>query len=344
LRVALDAMGGDLAPREQVLGAILAAKELGIEVALVGPPAAVEPELAKHPKNPRVTFVPAGDAITMDEDEVVKAVRTRRDASINVATSMVKDGEAAAVVSAGNSGAVWTSAFFNLGRIHGVERPALGAVLPYNEGRVFLIDAGANVDCRPSHLLQFAKMGAAYMENVLGTRNPRIGLLNVGEEAGKGSELAVEAFDRIKESGLNFVGNVEGVNIHKGICDVVVTDGFTGNVALKAGEGVADYILEQVRSVIKSSPLFISAAILVKPALRRVLKRLQYEEYGGGNLLGVNGIVVVAHGRADAIAIKNALRLASTAAASNLLPVMRDSFAHEAHGSEKEEEPSAAGR
>jgi glycerol-3-phosphate acyltransferase PlsX len=337
-------MGGDLAPREQVQGAILAAKEFGIEVALVGPPDVIEPELSKHPRNPRVSIVPAGDAITMDEDEVVKAVRTRRDASINVATSMVKNGEAAAVVSAGNSGAVWTSAFFILGRIRGVERPALGAVLPYNEGRVFLIDAGANVDCRPSHLLQFAKMGAAYSENVLATTNPRIGLLNVGEEAGKGSELHVEAFERIKESGLNFVGNVEGVNIHKGICDVVVTDGFTGNVALKAGEGVADYILEQVRSVIKSSPLFISAAILVKPALRRVLKRLQYEEYGGGNLLGVNGIVVVAHGRADAIAIKNALRLASTAAASNLLPVMRESFATDASGSEKEEEPSAAGR
>ena len=346
MRVALDAMGGDLAPREQIKGAILAAKEFDIEVALVGPPDVVEPELAQHPNDERVSIVPAGDAIMMDEDEVVKAVRTRRDASINVATSMVKNGEAAAVVSAGNSGAVWTSAFFVLGRIRGVERPALGAVLPYNEGRVFLIDAGANVDCRPSHLLQFAKMGAAYSENVLGTKNPRVGLLNVGEEAGKGSELAVDAFDRIKDSGLNFIGNVEGVNIHKGICDVIVTDGFTGNVALKAGEGVADYILEQVRGVIKSSPLFISAAILLKPALRRVLKRLQYEEYGGGNLLGVNGVVVVAHGRADAIAIKNALRLASTAAASNLLPVMRESFAREApDGTDTEEEsPSAASR
>jgi len=341
LRVALDAMGGDLAPREQVKGAILAAKEFGIEVALVGPPDIIESELANHPRNARVTVVAAEEEIKMDEDDVVTAVRTRRKASINVATSMVKSGEAAAVVSAGNSGAVGMSAYFNLGRIPGVERPALGAVLPYNEGRVFLIDAGANVDCRPSHLLQFAKMGAAYSENVLGTRNPRIGLLNVGEEEGKGSELAVKAYERIKESGLNFIGNVEGVNIHKGICDVVVTDGFTGNVALKAGEGVADYILEQVRSVIKSSPLFISAAILVKPALRRVLRRLQYEEYGGGNLLGVNGIVVVAHGRADAIAIKNALRLASTAAGSDLLPVMRDSFAREPADNDKEEEPSA---
>jgi glycerol-3-phosphate acyltransferase PlsX len=338
LRVALDAMGGDLAPREQVKGAILAAKEFGIDIALVGPPEVINPELAKYPKTSRVTVVAAGDAITMDEDEIVKAVRSRRDASINVATQLVRKGEAQAVVSAGNTGAVMASAFFVLGRIRGVERPALGTLLPYNAGRVFLIDAGANPDCRPSHLLQFAQMGAAYSEKVVGVKNPRIGLLNVGEEEGKGTELAVEAFDRIRDSGLNFVGNVEGVNIHKGVCDVIVTDGFTGNVALKAGEGVADYILEQVRGVIKSSPLFIGAAILLKPALRRALKRLQYEEYGGANLLGVNGIVVIAHGRSDALAIKNALRVANLAAASDLLETMRASF------QESKEESPAAGR
>ena len=331
-------MGGDLAPREQVRGAILAAKEFGVEVALVGPPDAIEPELNKHPRNPRVTIVPAGDAITMDEYEIVKAVRSRRDASINVATQLVRDGKAQAVVSAGNTGAVMASAFFLLGRIPGVERPALGTLLPYNAGRVFLIDAGANADCRPSHLAQFAQMGAAYSEKVVGVENPRIGLLNVGEEAGKGSELAVEAFDRIRDSGLNFIGNVEGQNIHKAVCDVIVTDGFTGNVALKAGEGVADYILEQVRGVIKSSPLFIGAAILLKPALRRALKRLQYEEYGGANLLGVNGIVVIAHGRSDALAIKNALRVAHVAAGSDLLETMRASFV------EAKEESQAAGR
>jgi glycerol-3-phosphate acyltransferase PlsX len=277
----------------------------------------------------------------MDEDEIVKAVRSRRDASINVATQMVRKGEAQAVVSAGNTGAVMASAFFVLGRIRGVERPALGTLLPYNAGRVFLIDAGANPDCRPSYLLQFAQMGAAYSEKVVGVQNPRIGLLNVGEEQGKGTELAVEAYDRIRDSGLNFVGNVEGVNIHKAVCDVIVTDGFTGNVALKAGEGVADYILEQVRGVIKSSPLFIGAAILLKPALRRALKRLQYEEYGGANLLGVNGIVVIAHGRSDALAIKNALRVAHLAAGSELLETMRASFVE---AKEAKEESPAAGR
>jgi phosphate acyltransferase len=326
LRIALDAMGGDFAPREQVTGAVLAAKEFGIEVALVGPADAIEPELKKHPRSDLLGIVPASEAITMDEDEIVKAVRSRRDASINVATKLVRDGQAQAVVSAGNTGAVSMSALFFLGRIPGVERPALGTLLPYNAGRVFLIDAGANVDCRANHLIQFAQMGSAYVEQVVKVHNPRVGLLNVGEEAGKGSELAAEAFERLQESDLNFIGNVEGNNIHKGICDVVVTDGFTGNIALKAGEGLADYILEQVRGTIKSSPLFISAAILLKPALKRALRRLQYEEYGGGNLLGVNGIVVITHGRADALAVKNALRVANAAAASDLLPTMASTF------------------
>jgi glycerol-3-phosphate acyltransferase PlsX len=338
LIVALDAMGGDLAPREQVQGAMLAAKEFGVEVALVGPPEVIGPELNKHPRNPLVSIVAAGDAITMDEDEIVKAVRSRRDASINVATQLVRDGKAKAVVSAGNTGAVMASAFFLLGRISGVERPALGTLIPYNAGKVFLIDVGANSDCRPSHLLQFAKMGAAYLEQVVGVQRPRVALLNTGEEAGKGNELVAEAFERLRDSDLNFIGNVEGQNIHKGVCDVIVTDGFTGNVALKAGEGVADYILQQVRGVIKSSPLFITAALLLKPALRRAFKSLQYEEYGGANLLGVNGVVVIAHGRSDALAIKNALHLAHIAAGSDLLETMRSSFA------ETKEESPAAGR
>jgi phosphate acyltransferase len=326
VRIALDAMGGDLSPAEPVKGAVLAAEEFQIDIALVGTPELIEPELKKNPSS-RVAIVPAGEPISMDEDQIVQAVRQRRDASINVATRLVRDGEADAVVSAGNTGAVMASAFFFLGRIPGIERPAIGTLLPYNAGRVFIIDAGANVDCRPSHLFQFAQMGSAYMENVVGVPRPRVGLLNVGEEAGKGNELAQEAFERLSESDLNFIGNVEGMRIHKGIADVVVTDGFTGNVAIKVGEGVADYILEQVRGVIKSSPLYVSAAILLKPALRRVLKRLQYEEYGGANLLGVNGIVVIAHGRSDAVAIKNALHVAQTAAASGLLPAMRSSFA-----------------
>ena len=173
-------------------------------------------------------------------------------------------------------------------------------------------------------------MGSAYVEKVVRKPRPRVGLLNIGTEAGKGNELMREAYERLSESGLNFIGNIEGVNVHKGICDVIVTDGFTGNIALKVGEGIADYILEQVRAVIKSSLLFISASILLKPALKRALKTLQYEEYGAANLLGVNGIVAIAHGRSDAVAIKNALRFARDGAASGLLETMRATFSEPA--------------
>ena len=327
MKIALDAMGGDLSPVEPIKGAVLAAQEFDLEVVLVGPPEILEAELKKHPGAGRVSVVAGGDAIAMEEDRIVQAVRQRRDASINVAMGLVRDGQADAVVSAGNTGAVMASAFFVLGRMRGIERPAIGTLLPYNAGRVFLIDAGANTDCRPSHLVQFAEMGAAYMERVVGVTRPRVALLNVGEEAGKGNELTQEAFERLRETDLNFIGNVEGVRVHKGVADVVVTDGFTCNVAIKVGEGIADYILEQVRATIKSSPLFITATILLRPALRRALKSLQYEEYGGANLMGVNGVVVIAHGRSDAIAIKNALRLARDAAGSGLIETMRASFA-----------------
>ncbi len=327
MRIALDAMGGDLAPVEPVKAAVFAAQEFDIDVALVGPQALIEAELKKYPPTKRIEVVPAGAAIAMEEEHIVQAVRQRRDASINVATALVRDGQAQGVVSAGNTGAVMASAFVVLGRIPGIERPAIGTLLPYNAGRVFLIDAGANVDCRPSQLVQFGQMGSAYMEKVVGVQHPRVGLLNVGEEESKGSELAQEAYERLRESGLNFIGNVEGVNVHKVPADVIVTDGFTGNVALKVGEGVADYILEQVRAVIKSSLLYASAAILLKPALKRALKSLQYEEYGGANLLGVNGVVVIAHGRSDAVAIKNALRVAKAAAGSGLIETMQQSFA-----------------
>lgn len=327
MKVALDALGGDLAPVEQVKGGLLAAEEFGIDVLLVGPPDLIEKELAKYPRNNRISVVPATDEITMDEDEIVKAVRTRRGASINVAMSLVKKGEADAMVSAGNTGAVMASAFFVLGRISGVERPALSTLIPFNAGRVFLLDAGANADCRPSYLLQFAKMGSVYSHEVVGVANPRVGLLNTGEESGKGNETTSEAYELLKASDLNFIGNVEGQNVHKGLCDVVVADGFTGNVALKVGEGMADYILQQVRSVIRSSILYAPAALLLKPALRRALKSLQYEEYGGGNLLGIDGVVIIAHGRSDAVAIKNALRVANASAASDLMLKMREMFA-----------------
>jgi glycerol-3-phosphate acyltransferase PlsX len=326
VRIALDAMGGDLAPAEPVRGALLAAKEYGIEVALVGPRVALQAELIKHPTDSRVSIVEAGDTIGMEEGDIVREVRRHPEAAINVAMALVRDGKADAVVSAGNTGAVMASAFFVLGRIPGIERPAVGMLLPYNSASVFLIDVGANIECRASHIVQFGEMGSAYMERVVGIKNPRVGLLNNGEEPTKGTELVQEAYEKLKESDLNFVGNVEGAHVHKGVVDVVVTDGFTGNIALKVGEGIADYILAQVRAVIKSSILYTGAAILLKPALRRAFKSMRYEEYGGANLLGVNGVVVIGHGRSDAVAVKNALRVARTAASSSLLEQMRASF------------------
>jgi len=331
LKIALDAMGGDKAPLEIVKGAVLAAQTYGVEIALVGPSEIVGPELKKygHPKG--ISVVEAGEAIHMQEDEIVKAVRSRRDASINVAHHLVRDGEAQALVSAGNTGAVMASAITVLGRIRGIERPAVATLLPYNEGRVLLLDIGANPECKPSYLVQFAQMGSVYMEKVIGIVNPRVALLNIGEESVKGNDLTKEAYERLTDSNVNFIGNIEGVEVHKGKAEVVVTDGFTGNIAVKVGEGLADYILEQVSAVVKSSPFFIAASLLMRPALRKALKRLQYEEYGGAYLLGVNGVVVIAHGRADASAIMNAVRVAKIAAESGLIETMRESLGHHAH-------------
>lgn len=329
MKIALDAMGGDQSPAEQVKGALLAVKALDIDIALVGPPEPLEAELARHPHSGRIFVVPSEGAIEMEEDEIVRTVRQRPDASINVAMGLVKSGEAAACVSAGNTGAVMASAFFVLGRVPGIERPALSLIIPYLAGRVLFIDVGANVDCRPNHLVQFAQMGSVYVEKVIGISRPRVALLSNGEEASKGNELVLEAHERLKDSGLNFIGNVEGVNVHKSVADVIVADGFTGNIALKVGEGIADYILQQVTSVVKSNILYVTSALLLKSALKRALKRLQYEEYGGANLLGVNGVVVIAHGRSDATAIKNALMVAKDAAGSGLMETMLASFSRE---------------
>jgi glycerol-3-phosphate acyltransferase PlsX len=327
LKIALDAMGGDKAPGEIVRGALEAVSSLTVEVMLVGLDGPIKAELNKYPANNRISVVSAEDTIDMGEHDLAREIRRRPKASINVAMGLVKSGQAQGVVSAGNTAAVMTSAFFSLGRLEGIERPAIGIVLPFNEGRVFLIDAGANVDCRPSHLVQFAKMGSVYMEKVVGIARPRVGLLNNGEEFGKGSLLLQEAYEALSKSGLRFVGNVEGNNVHKGIVDVVVADGLMGNTALKAGEGVADYILQEVTKALKTHPLYALLGKLFKPTLRRALGRLRYEEYGGANLLGTNGVVVIAHGRSDAVAIKNAIRLAVDAAGSSLVETMRSAFA-----------------
>lgn len=324
--IALDAMGGDHAPAETVRGAVLARRELGIEVALAGPPEILQGELARYTPIPGgLEVVPASQAIGMDEAPA-QAVRQKKDASINVAMDLVKRGVAAAAVSAGNTGAVMASAFLKLGRVEGLERPAIGAVVPLDHSSVLVLDVGANADCKPSYLVQFAQMGTVYMERVHGVHQPRIGLLNIGEEATKGNDLSLQVHERLRQSSLNFIGNVEANAIHQGVADVVVTDGFTGNVAVKAGEGVADFLFSQLRQAIMSGLRYRLAALVLRPAFQEMRQRMDYSEHGGAPLLGVNGVVIIAHGRADAVAIKSALRIANEAVAAGMLDALRSAL------------------
>jgi len=326
--IALDAMGGDRAPAEPVGGALLACRELGLQVALVGPVELLREELARHGPTPSgIDLVEASETIGMDESPA-QAVRQKKKASINVAAGLVKRGHADALVSAGNTGAVMASALLNLGRVPGIERPAIGAMAPYNATGVLVLDVGANADCKPSYLEQFAQMGAVYMEKVYGVERPRVGLMNIGEEVTKGNELTQEVYERLQKSQLNFVGNVEPDRLHLGAADVVVTDGFSGNVAVKAAEGVADFIFHELRAAIMSRMQYRLAALVLRPALLQLRRKMDYGEYGGAPLLGVNGVVIITHGRADANAIKNSLRIARDAAASGMLEALRGAFGH----------------
>jgi glycerol-3-phosphate acyltransferase PlsX len=271
--IALDAMGGDHAPSEIVAGAILARKERGVESALVGPASLIEKELARHGETPADwQIIHAASAIGMDEHPA-QAVRTKRDSSINVAMELVKRGVASAFVSAGNTGAVMASALMTLGRIPGIERPALGTIAPYTERGILVLDVGANADVKPSYMVQFAQMGSIYAERVMGIRNPRVALLNIGSEDTKGSELAQDVFKRLSHAGVNFVGNVEGGDVHRDRADVIVTDGFTGNVAVKVTEGTADFIFRELRKSLTSKLHYKLAALVHARAIKNTLLR-----------------------------------------------------------------------
>ena len=317
-------MGGDYAPSEIVKGTVMAARELGVRVALVGRPESIVAELAKHgPKPEGITVVAASEVVTMDEHPA-QAARHKRDSSIVVGLRMVKQGEADAFVSAGNTGAVMAGAIMYLGRIKGIERPSLVALMPLAGKLAVLLDVGANADCKPVYLLQFAQMAAAYMERVWKVERPRVALLNIGEEEAKGNTLAQEAYALLGRSGLNFIGNLEGSDVPSGGADVIVTDGFTGNVVIKTMEGMADFIQGQIRQAITSKPWYIPAAALLRPAFSGLRKKMDYREYGAGPLLGVNGLVFIGHGRSDARAIASALRVAGEAAQSGMLEAIRE--------------------
>lgn len=315
VRVALDAMGGDNAPGEIVLGAVQAAREYGVGVYLVGNEATIRAELAKHDTNGLdLPIVATDEIIPMDEHNPAKAVRQKRNSSMVRAVELVKDGSAVGAISAGNSGAMMAAALFVLKRLPGVERPALGGLLPTKDGVCMVIDMGANTDCKPEYLQQFALMGSIYMERIRHLSSPKVGLLANGEEEGKGNQQVQEAHQLLKANaktmGVNFIGNVEGRDIFSGTVDVVVCDGFVGNVVLKLSEGLSETLLGLIRAeMTKSLPNKLAGAVL-RSDLRTMGKRLDYAEYGGLPLLGVNGSAIVSHGRSKAKAIKNALRVA----------------------------------
>ena len=323
MKIILDAMGGDNAPAAVVDGGVQAAREYGLEVVLIGRREAVEPELARYDTaGLQVPVVHASEVIEMDEHPAL-VVKTKRDSSMVVGMQMVKRGEADAFVTMGNSGGALAAALFHLGRLRGIKRPALSSIFPTAKGPAFLIDLGANPDCKPEYLLQFAMMGSVYAERVLGIKNPRVGIISNGEEEGKGNLLVRDTTPLLRSSGLNFIGNLEGKDLPAGLADVAVTDGFTGNVLIKASEGVAALILDSLEREIKARPLAMVGALLARPAFRAVKRVLDYSEYGGGALLGVDGVVIVGHGRSNAKAVKNAVRVAAAAVENHVLDAIR---------------------
>jgi phosphate acyltransferase len=330
VHMALDAMGGDSAPAETISGAVQAAREYDIGIHLVGKEDVIRAELAKHDiSGLDLPIVHTDEAITMDEHPAT-AVRRKKHASMILALELVRDGQALGAVSAGNSGAMLAASLFTLKRIPGVDRPALGGVYPIvaGTGVCLIIDMGANTDCKPEYLQQFALMGSIYMERIFDLHAPRVGLLANGEEETKGNQLVVETHQLLRANaatlGINFIGNIEGRDIPVGGADVIVCDGFVGNVALKVSEGLAESLIKLLRTQMTNSlPNKLAAAIL-KPSLRKAFKRLDYAEYGGVPLLGVNGSAIVAHGRSNAKAIKNALRVARQAAETGVVHAIAD--------------------
>lgn len=314
IRIAVDAMGGDFAPDEIIKGCCLAIKELPeIEIILVG-----QEDKIKSCDTSRTSVVGASQVIGMDESPVA-AVREKKDASINVAAQLVKDKKADALVSAGNTGAFMAAALFKLGRIPGVERPAIATIFPTGSGKVLCLDMGANSDNRPKHLQQFGEMGSIYAERVMHIRAPRVGLLNIGEEPEKGNELTTTTYPLLKQSKINFIGMIESKEILTGKVDVVVCDGFVGNLILKFGESVSSFVVDLLKKELSKNPITWLASLMLLPAFLSLKKKVDYDEFGGAPILGIDGICIKAHGRARAKAIKNAIRVAAEAVNSDVV-------------------------
>jgi glycerol-3-phosphate acyltransferase PlsX len=322
MKIALDAMGGDFAPENPVAGAAMALAEYReiTKLFLVGDSARLEAELAKVGcTDPRIQIVHASQVVEMS-DGAVESVRRKKDSSVSRAVDLVREGEADAIVSAGHTGAAVAATTIKLRMLPGVERPGIASVIPTESNVFVLIDAGANIDARPVHLLQYGIMGAVYSRHVLGYQNPSVGLMSIGEEDVKGTDFTKEVFKLLKGSKLNFRGNVEGHDLFENPAEVVVCDGFVGNVVLKTVEATAHAIFSWLKHELKKSPVRMAGALLGKGAFKAIWKKTNYEEYGGSPLLGVNGICIIAHGTSTALAIKNAIRVAAESVAHQINP------------------------
>jgi glycerol-3-phosphate acyltransferase PlsX len=309
MKIAVDAMGGDYGPRVVVEGAIHASQEFNVEVLLVGIEDLIKKEFDKlYHGNARVTIVNASESIQMSEG--LLSFRRKKRSSIQIGTQLVKEREADAFVSNGNTAAVVYISKKILGALEGVERPALSLLVPTLSGLSLLIDVGANANCKPQHLFQFAAMGKTFMENIVSLKEPRIGLMSIGEEKNKGNDLTKEAHRLLEVAPLNFIGNVEGKDIFSGKADVIVSDGFTGNVALKVTEGVVEHFSSIVRTEIMQNIFAKIGFFLMKRNLKKLYKKMDYAEYGGAHLLGINGVCIIGHGRSNPVAVKNAMRVA----------------------------------
>jgi len=327
-RVALDAMGGDRGPVVNIEGAVAAARELGLSVLLVGNEEELSRSLRRHSTNGLgITICHAPETVGMNESPSA-ALRKKKHSSIRVGLELVKRGEADAFISAGNTGAVMATAMVTLGSLPGVERPAIALIVPTLRGQSILLDAGANADCKPRHLLQFAIMGDIYARQVMGKKSPTVGLLSIGEEESKGNELTREAFKELEEErSLNFTGNVEGREVFSGAADIIVCDGFTGNIALKISESAAEFFTVLLKEELEKGLVGKLGALLTRGAFRRFKKRVDYTEYGGAPLLGVGGMCIIGHGRSTAKAIKNAIRVAAECVENKVIEHIRKGIA-----------------
>ncbi len=329
MKIAIDAMGGDYAPEEIIKGAVSACRELGAEVILVGSEEKIGPIFKEQSVSGlKIEIYNATEVIEMDEHPA-NAVKKKKDSSLAVANRLVKEGSASAVISAGNTGAAMSASLLTLGRIKGINRPAIASPMPTNTGVSVLIDAGANADCDPINLLQFALMGSIYAEQVFGIRKPRVGLLSIGEEETKGNKLIIESHQLLKQSSINFIGNIEGRDVHRGECDVIVCDGFVGNIVLKLSEGLASALFGQIKAALTRNLVTTAGAFLVKSAFKSLKGKMDYTEYGGAPLLGLNGISMISHGRSNGKAIKNAVKAAMKAVNEDIVGKIAASLARQ---------------